>query len=120
MAEGTLGQETEDLPTSPLNRQPSVTLGVPGVPSSRVGAPCAPFMLALFWHECTYGHHIVRKKKNRLCKKPHSPQQKLPSGLLSVNTQKTGCSWFGTSVMCPVSESATHDSVQTYVCRHSH
>lgn len=37
-----LGQETEDLPTSPVNRQPSQTLGVPGVPSSRVGAPrCA-------------------------------------------------------------------------------
>ena len=76
MAEGTLGQETEDLPTSPLNRQPSVTLGVPGVPSSRVGAPRAPFMLALFRHECTYGHHIVRKKSNHFCKKPHSPQQK--------------------------------------------
>ena len=33
-----LGNETEDLPTSPIGRQPSVTLGVPGVPSSRVGA----------------------------------------------------------------------------------
>ncbi|KAK9822383.1 hypothetical protein WJX81_006174 [Elliptochloris bilobata] len=31
-----LGNETEDLPTSPIGRQPSVTLGVPGVPSSRV------------------------------------------------------------------------------------
>ena len=39
MAEGSvLGNETEDLPTSPIGRQPSVTLGVPGVPSSRVGA----------------------------------------------------------------------------------